>query len=86
MPSIYDQSPVNFSEFVDQAEEIISNGELEDDVVQAGDGGGAEVLIQVYVPDASTGESGKVYNIVGLEPREDGKAILINLGPVGLSL
>lgn len=80
--SIYGLDPIKYGKFVEDADEIVNNGDLEQDIVEDGEGDGTEVLLQVHVPNAS-GDGGKLYNIVGLEPRDDGKAIVLNLSPVG---
>lgn len=83
MPNNYTDNldPIKYGKFVEDADEIVNNGDLDQDIVEDGDGDGTEVLLQVYVPTENG--RGKLYNIVGLEPRDDGKAIVLNLSPVG---
>ena len=82
MPNHYDNlEPITYGKFVEDADEIVNAGDLDQDIVEAEEGDGTEVLLQVYVP--GEGGKGKLFNIVELQPREDGKAIVLNLSPIG---
>jgi hypothetical protein len=82
--SIHNLEPIKYGKFVEDADEIVNNGDLDQEIVEEGEGDGTEVLIQVYVP----GENGrgKLFNVVELQPRDDGKAIVLNLSPIGADI
>ena len=79
--SIHNLEPIKYGKFVEDADEIVNNGDLDQDIVEDGEGDGTEVLLQVHVPGENG--NGKLFNIVELQPRDDGKAIVLSLSPIG---
>lgn len=79
VPDSFD--PLLLGKFIEDSDELVNNGDLDRDLVESGDGDGTEVPLKVWVPDSNGG--GKLHTVLELAPSDDGKAIVINISPIG---
>lgn len=81
VPDSFD--PLLLGKFIEDSDELVNNGDLDPDLVEAGDGDGTEVPLKVWVPNDAYKNGGKFHTVLELVPSDDGKAIILNISPIG---